>query len=208
MNPDQARIIFELLDKHYPLADTRLHYNTLFELLVAVILSAQSTDEQVNQVTKELFKHLKLPHDFAECELETLEALIHGVGLYRNKAKNLKAMSQIIRDKYHNQVPDNWDDLLKLPGVGRKTANVMLTVGFDLPGLGVDTHVHRVSNRLGLVNSKNVRNTEKQLKELFPDTLWGKLHHLLIYHGRNHCRSRKAKCTTCFLEPLCEKTLS
>jgi len=208
LNPDKAEKIFRLLNSQYPHAETMLHYNSLFELLVAVILSAQSTDEQVNRVTVDLFKILRLPHDFAECDQETLESLIRGVGLYRSKAKNLKAMSKIIRDKYHNEVPDNWDDLIELPGVGRKTANVMLTVGFGLPGLGVDTHVHRVGNRLGLVNSNTARKTEKQLKELFPDNLWGKLHHLLIYHGRNYCRSRKMRCDICFLEALCEKNIS
>lgn len=207
LKPAGVKKIYQRLDAQYPVAETKLHFNNVFELLVAVVLSAQCTDEQVNRVTKKLFLHYRKPDDFAECDLQDLERLIRGVGLYHNKAKNIKAMAQIIRDQYHNQVPDNWDHLLSLPGVGRKTANVVLAVGFGLPGLGVDTHVHRVSNRLGLVHTKNAQQTELQLKAILPEGNWGKAHHLLIYHGRQVCRARKALCETCFLNDLCEKNM-
>jgi endonuclease-3 len=202
-----VREIFERLRALYPQAETMLSFNTVFELLVAVVLSAQSTDEQVNRVTKEMFQVINTPGALAECPAEELEKLISGVGLYRNKAKNLIAMAKVVQDEYNSEVPDNYEELLKLPGVGSKTANVVLSVGFGLPGLGVDTHVHRVSNRLGLVRNKNARQTETALKNILPSEQWGKAHHVLIYHGRQICKARKANCAECVLDDLCERNL-
>lgn len=192
----------KLIDE-YPNAGTMLRFNNNFELLVAVILSAQSTDKQVNQVTVELFNKYNSPQDFANLNQSELEEMIKGVGLYRNKARNIKAMTEKIINEYNGQVPENFDDLLKLPGVGRKTANVMLSVGFNQAGLGVDTHVHRVANRLGLVATKNPARTESQLKALIPIELWSKAHHLFIWHGRKICKARNPECSKCILNSQC-----
>ncbi len=199
--------IFTELDRAYPDVKTFLEHDSIFQLVVAVILSAQCTDERVNIVTRNLFSKYNTPEDFADCSLSELEDIIRGVGLFRAKASNLKKMAAIIRDEYHNEVPNSWEDLIKLPGVGRKTANVILAVGFGLPGLGVDTHVHRVSNRLGLVRTKSPYKTELELKMIYAQKHWGKLHHLLIYHGRQVCTSRKPKCDNCILYKHCERVL-
>jgi len=199
--------ILDLLAAEYPEAETMLVFDSRFELLVAVILSAQSTDEQVNRATAELFKKYNTPVGLAHASLSELETMIKGVGIYKNKAKNIKAMAGMLLDSYDGEVPGEFDELLKLPGVGRKTANVMLAVGFNKPGLGVDTHIHRVSNRLGLVNTKNTDSTEKELKALIPRELWGESHHLFIWHGRRVCKARKPLCQECVLEELCQKNI-
>ncbi len=206
-NENKVNRILNLLISEYPDAGTMLVFNTRFELLVAVILSAQSTDSQVNRVTAELFKKYRKPEDFADLNLAELEGLIKGVGLHKSKAKNIKAMSELLINKHGGQIPANLEGLMKLPGVGRKTANVMLAVGFDLPGLGVDTHVHRVSKRLGLATGKTADKTEKELKALIPRELWSKSHHLFIWHGRRVCKARKPLCAKCVLEELCQKNL-
>lgn len=198
-------LILDLLRNEYPDAGTLLKFSTLFELLVAVVLSAQSTDEQVNKVTSVLFAKYNTPDKLAALELSELEELVKGVGIYRNKAKNIKELASVIRDKYRGEVPADFDKLLQLPGVGRKTANVMMAVGFKQPGLGVDTHVHRVANRLGLAHTKNPEQTEKALKQIIPMAEWSQAHHLLIYHGRRVCKARKPQCTECVLEKLCAK---
>lgn len=198
-------VILDKLKAEYPNAATMLKFSSLFELLIAVVLSAQSTDEQVNRVTAQLFKQCNTPEQLADIDLHHLEELIKGVGLYRMKAANIKKLSAMIRDDYHGEVPADFNELLKLPGVGRKTANVMVSVGFKKPGLGVDTHVHRVANRLGLVQSKTADQTEKGLKQLIPMEDWSEAHHLLIFHGRRICHSRKPKCESCILKDLCQK---
>ncbi|MGR6835652.1 endonuclease III [Syntrophomonas erecta] len=203
----RAEVIIRRLQQEYPQAKTRLHYTELFQLLVAIVLSAQSTDEQVNKVTPRLFEKYPQPGDLAEGELAEIEELIRGVGLYRNKAAHLKKLARIIHDQYHDQVPDEFDELLKLPGVGRKTANVMIAVGFNQPALGVDTHVHRVSNRLGLVSSKSADKTEGQLKKILPQKHWIKAHHLLIFHGRKVCKARNPLCSQCIVEDICAKNM-
>lgn len=199
--------VLDILKEDYPNPGTMLEYNTLFELLVAIVLSAQSTDEQVNKVTRNLFTKYSTPEDFANIDLKELEELIKGVGIYRNKAKNIKALAEIILEKYDGQIPNELDELIKLPGVGRKTANVMLAVGFNKPGLGVDTHVQRVANRIGLVNTKNPTQTELSLKKAIPHTRWGEAHHLLIFHGRKICKARKPNCEQCNINDLCEKNI-
>lgn len=195
--------ILKLFMAEYPDAQTMLVFNSRFELLVAVILSAQSTDVQVNRVTAELFKKYKNPEDMAAISLSELEHLIKGVGLYKSKAKNIKAMAEILINQHNGQVPAEFDQLMQLPGVGRKTANVILAVGFNQPGLGVDTHVHRVANRLGLVDTKNAHKTEKELKELIPQELWSQSHHLFIWHGRRVCKARNPMCEQCVVKELC-----
>ncbi|MEN6349783.1 MAG: endonuclease III [Syntrophomonas sp.] len=201
----RCAIILDKLKAEYPNAGTMLQFSNIFELLIAVVLSAQSTDEQVNKVTAQLFKKYNTPEQLADIELPLLEELIKGAGLYRMKAASIKNLSAMIRDEYDGQVPSDFNELLKLPGVGRKTANVMLAVGFNKPGLGVDTHVHRVANRLGLVESKTAEQTETGLKQLIPVEDWSQAHHLLIFHGRKICRSRKPECHSCVVEELCRK---
>lgn len=199
--------ILDSLKKEYPDAGTMLDFSNNFELLIAVVLSAQSTDEQVNRVTRELFKNYNKPADFAEVDISQLENLIRGVGLYKTKAANIKKLSDRIIDEYQGNVPEDFAHLLSLPGVGRKTANVMLAVGFNKPGLGVDTHVHRVANRLGLVRSKEAKQTELELKELIPVDRWSEAHHLFIIHGRRVCKARKPGCSACIVEELCSKNI-
>lgn len=204
---ERCLTILRLLTKEYPMAGTRLEFKSLFELLVAVILSAQSTDEQVNRVTRNLFIKYSKPEDLAKASLAEIEDNIKAVGLYRNKARSLKEMAIMLMDKYNGKVPEYFEELLKLPGVGRKTANVVLTVGFGKPGLGVDTHVHRISRRLGLVKSKTPEQTEQQLKSLIPEDRWSQAHHLLISHGRAVCHARRPNCNSCILEQLCNKII-
>jgi len=199
--------IINLLQKEYPLADTRLHFTNPFELLVAVVLSAQSTDEQVNKVTAALFAKYNSPAKLAAIDLSELEEMIKGVGLYRNKARHIKHLSTIITHDYGGKVPGEFDELLRLPGVGRKTANVVLAVGFGKPGLGVDTHVNRVARRLGIASGKNPTQIENGLKQAIPIDLWSKAHHLLIAHGRKVCRARKPGCDDCILYKLCQRNM-
>jgi len=195
--------IIKLLKQEYPNADTRLYFSNSLELLVAVVLSAQSTDEQVNKVTPELFSRFSSAQELAAMDIEELEELIRGVGLYKNKARHIKGLAEKIAVDYDGKVPDTFDELLKLPGVGRKSANVMLSVGFDQPGLGVDTHVKRVARRLGITSEKNSNLIEKDLKQVIPVSLWSDSHHLLIAHGRAVCQARKPQCSNCILVDLC-----
>lgn len=182
---------------------SELEFSNEFELLVAVMLSAQCTDKRVNIVTKELFKKYKTPNDFACLSLETLEEKIKSCNYYHNKAKNIISASKKIVENFGGQVPDNYDDLISLPGVGNKTANVMLVVGFDKSALPVDTHVLRVSNRLGLVNTNNPTICENMLKEYFEKSDYGVVHHLLLLFGRYYCVARNPKCEKCILKDLC-----
>jgi endonuclease-3 len=200
----QAETVLNILDKEYPDAGTQLHYNDLFQLLVAVVLSAQCTDKQVNRVTPALFARYPDASSMAQAKLNDLEDLIKGVGLYHSKARHLKHTAQILVSQYEGQVPDTFEQLLELPGVGRKTANVIIAVGFDGPGLGVDTHVHRVANRLGLVNTKDRNRTEKELKAIIDPERWNRAHHLLIWHGRQVCKARRPNCAACVLQELCQ----
>ncbi len=200
----QAETVLNILDKEYPDAGTQLHYNDLFQLLVAVVLSAQCTDKQVNRVTPALFARYPDASSMAQAKLNDLEDLIKGVGLYHSKARHLKQTAQILVSQYEGQVPNTFEQLLELPGVGRKTANVIIAVGFDGPGLGVDTHVHRVANRLGLVNTKDRNRTEKELKAIIDPERWNRAHHLLIWHGRQVCKARRPNCAACVLQELCQ----
>lgn len=196
--------ILERLEIEYPHAKTELEFNTPFQLLIATILSAQSTDVQVNKITKGLFAKYPGPSDFAEADHKVLEKDIKGVGLFRNKSKNIVETSRIIRDKHGGSVPDTMEELIQLPGVGRKTANVVLANAFNIPAIAVDTHVFRVSNRLGIVNSKNPEATELDLQKNIPMDKWSQAHHWLIFHGRRVCHARKPACTSCVVEDLCK----
>ena len=206
MDKKIADKIIKLLDEYIPNPVTELEYNSDFQLLVAVILSAQCTDKRVNIVTKELFKQYKTPQDFANMDLATLERLIHPCGFYHNKAVNIINCSKMIVEKFNGQVPTNFDDLVSLPGVGRKTANVMLIVAFNTPAIPVDTHIFRVSNRLGLTNAKNETECEEQLVKLFADKkeLWGKIHHLILLYGRYNCKAIKPMCDNCIISQYCK----
>ncbi|MCJ7542649.1 MAG: endonuclease III [Desulfobacterales bacterium] len=203
---DKARSakIQHILKITYPDVKTQLRNANPFELLVATILSAQCTDKQVNHVTKDLFNRLKTPQDFAGASNETIEELIRSTGYFRNKAKNIKNCSKSLLEKYGGQVPQTLDELVKLPGVGRKTANVVLGSAFDIPGIVVDTHVARISKRLGLTENKNPVKIEYDLMEIIPREKWNVFSLQLIYFGRAICKARKPLCPTCPLYDLCE----
>lgn len=201
--------LLKMLKREYPNARIALNYNTNFELLVAVILSAQCTDERVNMVTPNLFKRFPGVRDFAECRIEELEKAIFSTGFYRNKSKNIKAMAQILLRDFGGEVPSDMEKLLTLPGVARKTANVMMHSAFDnAVGIVVDTHVARLAGLLGLVptrmsEKKEAVKIEEELKRLVPRKDWGILPHLLILHGRKVCIARRPRCIECVLNKIC-----
>lgn len=198
-----TRKILDILASMYPDAHCELNFRNPFELLIATILSAQSTDRQVNKVTERLFAKYPTPQDFLSLSEEELAEEIRGLGLYRNKSKNILQTCRILVEQYGGEVPAEREALEKLPGVGRKTANVVLSNAFGIPALAVDTHVHRVSNRLGLATSNNPLETEKQLTRRIPREEWSIAHHRLIWHGRRICSARNPKCGICDLAPYC-----
>ncbi len=187
----------------YPEVTTQLHYRTSFELLVATILSAQCTDKQVNGVTRDLFKKFNTPKDFVKIPLESLEQLVRPTGFFRNKAKNIKACAQALVEKYHGKVPETLEELVLLPGVGRKTANLVLGAAFGIPGIVVDTHVARISKRLGFTESKDPVKIERDLMKIIPKKAWSDFSLHLVYFGREFCIARKPRCKTCPLIKLC-----
>jgi endonuclease-3 len=199
----KARAIYDHLGTLWPEAHCELHYKNIFQLLVATVLSAQTTDRQVNSVTKTLFRAYPTLDDFLSCSLDELEDHIRSLGLYRNKAKNLYALARILAADYHGSVPGTLAQLTALPGVGRKTANVVLMEGFNIPALPVDTHVLRLANRLGLSHTKDPLIVEKNLTDLLPDTCWKDAHHRLIWHGRRICTAQNPQCQICPLTPFC-----
>jgi endonuclease III len=199
---EKAQMI-ELLLALYPDAAPELTFNSDYELLVAVILSAQCTDVRVNEVTNILFKRAGTPEAMTTLSLETLEDIIRPCGLFHTKAKNILTMSQTLTQNYDGKVPETLEQLMELPGVGRKTANVVVSNAFGVPAIAVDTHVFRVSARLGLASGQNVDKTEQELMKVMPREHWTKLHHCLILHGRRVCKARKPACETCGLNALC-----
>ena len=204
MNNKQCIEIIEKLKQTYPDAKCSLDFTTPFELLIAVILSAQCTDERVNKTTPSIFEKYNSPEDFAKMDLALLENLIHPCGFYKNKAKNIKATSKILLEKYDGKVPNTMEELISLPGVGRKTANVVLAEGFKIPAIGVDTHVTRVAVRLNLaLASDSILEIEKKLMSLYPQELWGTIHHELLLFGRYYCKAKNPKCTNCPLKAYC-----
>ncbi len=196
--------IIEILNNTYPHVKTQLNHATPFQLLTATILSAQCTDRQVNKVTETLFKTLKKPEDFIKIELSVLEDLIRSTGYYKNKAKNLKNCAKVLMEKYGGVVPDNLNDLVGLPGVGRKTANVVLGSAFGIPGIVVDTHVSRISQRLNLTKNKEPVKIEFDLMKIIPKEEWDGFSLRLIYFGRQYCRAKNPLCKDCPLYDLCE----
>ena len=195
--------IRKILRTIYPGVKTQLFYNTPFQLLVATILSAQCTDKQVNRVTKLLFDHLKTPTDFARASIKTIEDFIRSTGFYHNKAKNIKNCSRKLLENHDGQVPQTLEQLVELPGVGRKTANVVLGAAFGIPGIVVDTHVARISGRLGLTPNKDPVKIEFDLMKIIPKRAWHDFCLHLIFFGRETCSARKPKCPICPLNQLC-----
>ncbi len=200
----RARKIIELLEKRYPNAKTALNFTNPLEILIATMLSAQTTDVTVNTVTQNLFKKYRTPEDYATANMKELEQDIHSTGFYHNKAKNLKNCCKLLVEKFHSQVPKTMDELLELPGVARKTANIVLYNAYGkVVGIAVDTHVRRLSERLGLTEQKDQDKIEQDLMQLTPKDKWMELTDLLIFHGRQVCMAKKPKCDVCVLNKIC-----
>ncbi len=208
-NPPDMRMderteeILNILRKEFPEAGSELCFGSVYELTVAVILSAQCTDKRVNQVTPYLFKKADTPEKMVALGTEEIAKIIKPCGFYLSKANHIYEMSKMLVEKYGGEVPEDFDDLLTLPGVGRKTANVITAVGFGKPAIAVDTHVFRVANRLGLAHAKDVSGTEMQLREKIDENLWGDAHHLILLHGRYVCKAIKPLCESCPLGNIC-----
>ena len=201
---DRVKKILQILRKTYPQVKTALRHTNPLELLIATILSAQCTDTRVNQVTPILFKKLKTAKDFADLPLDDLEEMIRPTGFYRNKAKSIKACCKVIVSRHGGKVPDTMEALLQLPGIGRKTANVILGAAFQVPGIVVDTHVKRVSQRIGLTEQKDPAKIEFDLMGLIPKKDWIDFSHQMIWHGRTLCKARNPNCPECPLRDLCD----
>lgn len=196
--------ILTVLEEMYPNAECELTHSNGFELLIAVMLSAQTTDKSVNLLTKNLFKKYKTPNDYITVTIDELENDLKRIGLYKNKAKNLKKLSKMIVDDFDGKIPTSQEGLERLPGVGRKTANVVLSVWFNVPRIAVDTHVNRVSKRLKLAyNNDSVIMVEEKLMRKIPKNKWSETHHKFIFFGRYHCTARNPKCNNCKLKDLC-----
>jgi endonuclease-3 len=200
----RALKVIELLEKEVPDAKTALHHTNPLELLVATILSAQCTDERVNMVTKTLFKKYTKAEDYANADLKELEQDIKSTGFYRNKAKNIKKCCQLLVEKYNSQVPRTMEELLELPGVARKTANIVLSNAYGvIAGVAVDTHVRRLAQRLGLTENEDPAKIEADLMNIVQRDKWMRITDLLIFHGRRVCIARKPKCDVCVLNKIC-----
>ena len=204
LNERTLKNVTEMLEKRYYNAFCVLEYATPFELLIATILSAQCTDKRVNIITNKLFKLYNTPEDFAALEPIELEPHIKSAGVYRNKALAIVMASRRLVEHYNGKVPNNMKELMTLRGVGRKTANVVISNAFGGDAIAVDTHVFRVSNRIGLAHAKNPFETEKQLMEALPKESWSRFHHYLIWHGRNVCKAQRPLCGICDINIWCE----
>lgn len=207
-NRDIAKRIFDILKKEYPEVKPALNYSSPFQLLIATILSAQCTDERVNIVTKDLFKKYKKPQDFIHLNNEELEKEIFSTGFYKQKAKSIKACCEVLISAHKSKVPQDFDELVKLPGVGRKTASVIAGNAFGIPSIAVDTHVKRLSNLLGFIDSQNPDKIELRLKELLPESYWINSSHWLATHGRKVCIANRPKCDICVISDLCQSNIS
>jgi endonuclease-3 len=205
---DRAIKVFDRLMEVYPYPRTALHFQSPLELLIATILSAQCTDTRVNQVTKDLFSHYHTAQDFAQLSLEELEEAIRPTGFFHNKAKAIKTCCQEIIERHGGEVPGTMEELTQLTGVGRKTANVILGNTFGIPGIVVDTHVKRISQRLGLTRNNDPVKIEFDLMDLLPKDKWTPFSHLLIFHGRKTCIARKPLCPSCCVVDLCPSAKS
>ncbi|MFD2045837.1 endonuclease III [Ornithinibacillus salinisoli] len=206
LNKKEIRFCLDEIEKMFPNADCELDHSNPFELVIAVLLSAQCTDVLVNKVTKELFEKYKTPEDYLEVSLEELQSDIRSIGLYRNKAKNIQKLCRVLINEYNGEVPNTKEELEKLAGVGRKTANVVASVAFHEPAIAVDTHVERVSKRLGICRWKDsVLEVEKTLMKKVPMDEWSATHHRMIFFGRYHCKARNPNCSECPLLEMCRE---
>ncbi len=204
MNAEKRKAIFERLKANNPNPTTELNYHSVFELLIAVILSAQATDKGVNLATDKLFPVANTPQQIFDLGLDGLKSYVKTIGLYNSKAENIIKTCQILINEHNGEVPNQFDQLVVLPGVGRKTANVVLNTAFGQPAMAVDTHIFRVSNRTKIATGKTVLEVEKKLVKLVPKAYLLDAHHWLILHGRYVCVARKPKCMSCIIEDLCE----
>jgi endonuclease-3 len=204
-SPEQ-KIVFlhEVLGRAYPNPKSELSYNSPFQLLVATILAAQATDKQVNVITRELFRRAPGCVSMSHMELEEVRTLVRSINYCNNKAKNIHEVSRILVERFHGEVPGTREELESLPGVGRKTANVVLSNAFGIPVMPVDTHVHRVSNRIGLVQTKKPEETERELMKIIPQAWVLPFHHYLLLHGRYTCKAKKPDCANCSIFSICD----
>ena len=202
-NREKAKIILRVLNKKYPKVPIPLNYKNTFTLLISVLLSAQCTDVNVNNVTKDIYPKYNKPEHFAKLGRKKIERLIKRIGIFRVKAKSIFHLSKILVEKYKGRVPRTYEELERLPGVGHKTASVVMSQGFGFPAFPVDTHIHRLAQRWGLTNGKNVVQTEKDLKEIFPKKYWNKLHLQIIWYGREFCKARDCYGITCKICKSC-----
>lgn len=205
MNKKDAIKVVEILKNTYPDAKCSLDFKTPFEMLVAVCLSAQCTDDRVNKTTPAIFARFDTPEEFANADIKELEALVHPCGFYKNKAKNLKAAGQKIVADFYGKVPNTMEELMAIPGVGRKSANVIMLEAFNMPqGIAVDTHCKRIANRLGLSNESEPSKIEQDLLKILPSEYYKDVNHIFIWHGRNTCTSQNPKCSTCPVRDYCK----
>ena len=202
-NKKKAKIILRILNKTYPKVPIPLNYKNTFTLLISVLLSAQCTDVNVNNVTKEVYPKFYKPKHFVKLGRKKIEKLIKKIGIYRVKAKSIFYLSKTLVEKYKGKVPKTYEELEQLPGVGHKTASVVMSQGFGFPAFPVDTHIHRLAQRWGLTNGKNVLQTEKDLKRVFPKKLWNKLHLQIIWYGREYCKARDCYGIACKICKSC-----
>ena len=207
MKRERIEKILDRLEVTYPDAECALHHQNVYQLIVAVALSAQTTDKSVNVVTPALFEAYPDAFALAAADPEEVSTYIRRIGMYKTKAKNIVGMAKVLVEEHGGQVPEDYDALVKLPGVGRKTANVVLSVGFGHQRIAVDTHVFRVANRIGFVDEKDVLKTELGLMKCIPEERWSRTHHSLIFHGRNCCAARKPDCENCSICDLCDKKI-
>lgn len=204
MKKKDIKAVLEILNETYAGAKCGLDFTNNYELLVSTILSAQCTDVRVNIITKELYKEYNTPQAMITLSLEELGEKIRSCGFYHNKSKNILATTKIILEKHNGQVPSTMEELVELPGVGRKTANVVLSNAFGIPAIAVDTHVFRVSKRIGLATGEDVYEVEQELMKNIPKNMWSDAHHYLIWHGREICKARKPNCNICPIAPYCK----
>lgn len=197
--------ILDRLKAEYPDAGCALEHKDIYQLLIAVVLSAQTTDKSVNKVTPELFERYPSPFELAEARREDVADIIRTIGMYRTKSGNIISLAKKLAEEHNGMVPDDYEELVKLPGVGRKTANVVLSVGFGHQRIAVDTHVFRVTNRIGIVHEKDVLKTELALMDTLPENRWTESHHSFIFHGRNCCSARNPGCEYCVIADMCRR---
>ena len=197
--------IIEKLKIAHPEAECSLNFTTPFEMAIAVMLSAQCTDERVNKITPELFSKYKTPEDFKNADIKEIEQLIYSCGFYKNKAKNIKLLAEVLIKDYNSQMPETMEELIKLPGIGRKSANVIMLEAFNKPvGIAIDTHAKRISNRLGLSKEKEPEKIEKDLLKIVPEEYIKDVNHLFVFHGRKVCKSQNPMCENCTISSYCK----